>query len=282
MSPALNDYNIISESKQIVYKTIDDVSLKLHVFLPPDHKGENQTPCIVFFFGGGWTNGSPTQFYPHCDYLTSRGMVAISAEYRIKNLHGTTPIESLKDAKSAIRWVRNHASQLGIDPDRISAGGGSAGGHLAAACGTTKEFEEAGEDNNICCIPNAMVLFNPVLDTSPEGWGSEKLKEQSLAFSPHHHISPASPPAIIFLGTEDKLIPVSLATNFQKKMDENGVCCQLCLYDGQGHGFFNYNKEGNIYFNKTVIEMDKFLAGLGYITGAPTMQIPEEFASCSH
>lgn len=274
MAPELNDYIISSESSQIVYKTIGDVNLKLHVFLPEGHQQGDKKPGIVFFFGGGWVGGSPTQFYPHCDYLTSRGMVAISAEYRVKNTHGTTPIESLKDAKSAVRWIRKHAAELGIDPDKLATGGGSAGGHLAAACGTTATIEEPDE-GDISCIPNAMVLYNPVLDTSPEGWGNEKLKEQGIAFSPYHHINNQTPPAIIFLGTEDHIIPVSMAQNFQNKMQENDIDCQLCLYEGQGHGFFNYKKEGNIYFNKTVVEMDKFLAGLGYISGKPTMQVPE-------
>jgi len=94
----------------VVYKTVGDVELKLHIFEPPDRQSKEPVPAIVFFFGGGWTGGTPTQFYHQSDYLASRGMMAISAEYRIKSKHGTTPFECVADGKSAIRWVRANAS----------------------------------------------------------------------------------------------------------------------------------------------------------------------------
>ena len=64
----------------VVYKTLDQVELKLHVFLPDGHKPSDKRSAIVFFFGGGWNSGSPSQFYPHCEHLAVRGMVALSAE----------------------------------------------------------------------------------------------------------------------------------------------------------------------------------------------------------
>lgn len=203
-------------------------------------------------------------------------MVAISAEYRIKSLHKTSPVESLKDAKSAIRWVRKNAAELGVDPEKIIAGGGSAGGHLAAACGTMTTIEEEVEKGGVCSMPNAMVLFNPVLDCSPEGFGNDRLIGKWEEFSPLHNINSECPPSIIFLGTEDDIIPVATAENFKKTMADAGIDCKLFLYEGQAHCFFNYKEEGNIYFNKTVVEMDKFLGALGYITGKPTMTVPEE------
>src|SRR5210317_1899318 len=92
--------------KEVVYKTIGDVELKLHIFNPEGHKASDESPAIVFFFGGGWMGGSPSQFYPHCDYLASRGMVAMSAEYRVKGKHKTSPKECVMDGKSAVRWIR--------------------------------------------------------------------------------------------------------------------------------------------------------------------------------
>ena len=113
--------------KILIYKTVGDSRLHLHVFFPDSHKSSDKRPAVVFFFGGGWSGGSPSQFHPHCEYFASRGMVAISAEYRTKTSHQTTPRECVKDGKSALRWVRSHAKELGIDPDKIVAGGGSAG-----------------------------------------------------------------------------------------------------------------------------------------------------------
>ncbi len=133
-----------AESK--VYKTIGETMLMLHIFQPADRKAGETRPAIVFFFGGGWRQGTVTQFVEHSKHLSSRGMVAIVADYRVKSRHGVTPVECIADAKSAIRWVRSHAKEFGIDPYWIAAGGGSAGGHLAAATATVREFDEKGED----------------------------------------------------------------------------------------------------------------------------------------
>ena len=97
--------------------------------------------------------------------------MAISAEYRIKNVHGTSPRECVKDGKSAVRYLRKNAAALGIDPDRIVAGRGSAGGHVAAATATLSNYEESGEDLSVSSRPNAPVLFNPVYDNGPDGDG---------------------------------------------------------------------------------------------------------------
>ena len=162
--PTLHAYDIpgftpdqIIPFKQTLNSTGGAVTLNLHVFTPPGHQPSDNRPAIVFFFGGGWVDGSASHFHPQCEYLASRGMVAISAEYRVKNLHGTTPQECVKDGKSAIRYVREHAAALGIDPNRIAAGGGSAGGHVAAATGTLTAYEEPGENLAISSKPNALV-----------------------------------------------------------------------------------------------------------------------------
>src|SRR5262245_37466762 len=144
------------------YKKVGDVTLSLNIFEPPGASAPNR-PAIVFFFGGGWTNGSPAQFEQHCRHLASRGMVAITADYRVASRHQVKPTACLADAKSAIRWVRQNAKRLGIDPQRIAAGGGSAGGHLAAATATVPGFDEPGEDTKVSAVPNALVLFNPAL-----------------------------------------------------------------------------------------------------------------------
>ena len=115
-------------------KTVGEIQLKLHVF--STEGGGRRRPAIVFFFGGGWVGGNPSQFFPHCEHLAAKGMVAVSAEYRVKSRHQATPFDCVEDARSAVRYLRGHARELGIDPDRIAAGGGSAGGHLAAATGT--------------------------------------------------------------------------------------------------------------------------------------------------
>lgn len=256
--------------RKIIFKTVGTKELLLHLFLPAGHSASDTRPGIVFFFGGGWKAGSPAQFFPHCSYLASRGMVAMSAEYRVESRDGTSPKECVMDGKSAVRWIRMHAAEFGVDPDRIAAGGGSAGGHVAAAAGTVIGFEESGEDITISSRPNALVLFNPVFDNGPEGWGHERVKEYWREFSPMHNISDATPPTIVFLGTKDDLIPVATAERYKELMEAAGRRCELHLYDDQPHGFFNYrNRE---FYDLTVIEMDRFLATLGYLSGKPTLR----------
>ena len=252
------------------YKKTAEGELYLHVFQPEKGRQRNR-PAAVFFFGGGWNGGTPGQFTEHASYLASRGMVGIVADYRVKSRQGTTPFECVKDGKSAIRWVRAHAGELGIDPDRIAAGGGSAGGHVAAATATVPGLEEEGEDRSIRCQPNALLLFNPVYDNGPEGYGHERVKERYKEISPIDNIHKGTPPAIVFLGTDDKLIPVATAEKYKKLMEEAGSRSDLHLYEGQPHGFFNRRKSEE-HFLKTVTEMDRFLESLGYLKGEPTIK----------
>ena len=212
--------------ESLVYKTAGDVKLSLDVFLPPGHKPSERRPAIVFFFGGGWVGGSPKQFYPHCRYLASRGMVAISAEYRVNSRHGTTPWDCVRDGKSAVRWVRAHARQLGVDPKRIAAGGGSAGGHVAACTGTIDGLDEPGEDAAVSSRPDAMALFNPVIDTGPGGYGYSRLKEKYKTISPVEHVEPGVPPTIIFHGTRDTTVPLANCQDFQARMKKAGNRCE--------------------------------------------------------
>ncbi len=261
-------------SKEVLYKAVGETELKLHVFTPEGHRASDKRPAIVFFFGGGWNGGSPSQFYPHCDYLASRGMVAAAAEYRVKSRNKTTPRECVKDGKSAVRWLRQHAGELGIDPKRVAAGGGSAGGHVAAATGTTKGFEEEGQDLSVSSRPDALVLFNPVYDNGPEGYGHSRVEEYWKEISPMHNISKTTPPTTVFLGSNDKLIPVATAEKYKRLMEEKGCRSDLHVYEGATHGFFNLNKKDGKYA-ETVIEMDRFLASLGYLEGEPTVQVEE-------
>lgn len=256
---------------KLTYKQIDSVRLDVTFRYPPKFKSKKTYPTIIFYFGGGWNGGTTEQFKPQAEYFASRGMITVLADYRVKSRNKTTPYESLADAKSAIRFLREHATELNIDANKIVASGGSAGGHLAAACGNCPTLDEPGEDLSISSKPNALVLFNPVFDNGPNGYGHERLGERWKQISPAHNITKGAPPTIVFLGKEDHLIPVATAENYKAKMEEVGSRCDLFLYDGAGHGFFNNSKfDGKFYF-KTVREADKFLKSLHYIKGKPTL-----------
>lgn len=248
---------------RLTYKSVDGVDLKLHVFYPKGHDATDQRPAIVFFFGGGWKAGFPGQFFPHCEYLASRGMVAMAADYRVESRNGTTPTECVKDGKSAIRWLRHHAAELGVDPTKILAGGGSAGGHVAAATALVDAFNEDTDDLSISPRPDALVLFNPVYDNGPSGYGFDRVEPYWESFSPIHNIDVEAPPSVVFLGTRDRLIPEETALKFKRLNEQNGIRSDLHLYADQTHGFFNHQHVHN--FVRTVSDMDRFLVSLGYL-----------------
>jgi len=252
-----------------VYKTIDTTTLKLHIYKPLDFDATKVYNCVVFFHGGGWNNGSPRAIRRQSMYFASRGMIAISAEYRLKNTHGTTPFEAAEDAKSAIRFVRQHANELHVNPNAIIAGGGSAGGHLAASCGLISKLDNPTEDLTISSIPNALVLLNPVIDLGPGAYAHKRLGERYIDLSPTDHISAGAPPSIILVGTKDRIISVEMVTSFKEKMEAVGNRCDLILYKDQGHAFFA--KKPIKYFIETTHEIDKFLVSLGYLNGNSTI-----------
>jgi acetyl esterase/lipase len=244
----------------IIYKQTAETNLTLHIFNPPGHCATDKHPVIVFFFGGGWVSGTPTQFYSQGRYLADRGMVAVCADYRVNDRHRTSPIECVKDGKSAIRWIRSHAADLGIDPSRLAAGGGSAGGHVAAAAATLVGFNEEGEDLSVSCRPDALILFNPVFDNGPEGYGYDRVQNYWKEFSPMHNLTTSVPPTLVMLGTKDHWIPVGTAQEYQRRMKALGIRCDLLLYPDQTHGFFNQAK-----YTETLKAASDFLVSLGFL-----------------
>lgn len=259
----------------MVFKTVPGAvnELKLHMFYPEGYEADGSYPAIVFFFGGGWNGGSADQFYPQAKYLASRGMVAISADYRTKQSHGVLPFRCVEDGKSAIRFVRQNAKRLGIDPNRIAAGGGSAGGHVAAATGTLKRFD-VDKALEVSSVPDALVLFNPVYDNSADGYGYDRVKDYWTVFSPMHNLRAGQPPAIVFLGDSDNLIPVSTATEYQSRMHRLGIQSELFIFEGQSHGFFNWSRDETPtkeIFTSIMSSADAFLQSLGYLEGNSTI-----------
>ena len=258
------ELDLLEGSTVKTYKTIgEDVKLELYIFNPAGHKVTDKRPAIVFFFGGGWIGGTVAQFGRQSKCLASRGMVAICAEYRTQKSHGTSPFECVKDAKSCVRWIRKNAKDLGIDGNRIAAAGGSAGGHLAAATATLEGYDE-DKDKSISCKPNALVLFNPVFDNGPEGYGYDRVKDQYKEFSPIDNIKKGLPPSLVMLGTKDHLVPVETAEKFKALAEAVNARCDLKLYEDQRHGFFNYYRNKEMH-SKTNADMDAFLTSIGYL-----------------
>ncbi len=277
--PAKEVEVLLDQATAEIYKSIEDVELKIYIFNPKNHKPSDQRPAIIFFFGGGWKGGDPKQFANQCKYLSDRGMVAMTADYRVASRHGVKAIDCVADAKSAIRWVRTHAARLGVDPNRIAAGGGSAGGHLAACAGVVAGYENASDAGSISSIPNAMVLFNPalVLDNLdgetpiPEAKLEElrtRIGDEPKNISPAHHVKSGLSPTIIFHGKGDTTVPYRTAEVFTEAMHKAGNRCELVGFENQKHGFFNFGRDDNSSYKQTVAAMDRFLVSLGYLPPA--------------
>ncbi len=255
----------------ILYKQIDTTQLFMEIYTPEKMDTTQTYPAMVFFFGGGWFNGDRSRFMQHAKYFSKRGLVCFLVDYRTKEANKTSPFESLKDAKSAMRFVRKKALRFHVNPTKIIAAGGSAGGHLAAATALIGDYNESTDDMSVSCIPNALVLFNPVIDNGPGGYGYERIGNNYLSFSPLHNIKKGAPPTIMFLGTNDELIPAVTAEYYKMVMAKVGSRCDLKLYEGQGHAFFTYKNFE--FYKKTIIEADEFLVSLGYLTNEPVVKI---------
>jgi len=251
------------KSEKVFYKSTEQADLNLFVYNPVNFDKSKTYNCIVFFHGGGWNSGDYKQFERQSIYFASRGMVAVSVEYRIRNKHGTSPIEAMEDAKSAIRFIRSNAELFSVNPNRIAAAGGSAGGHLAAVAGNIDLFENPNEDLSISSKPNLLILYNPVLHFGKK-W--QWIKNPSDA-SPYDSLSEGAPPTIILTGTDDKIVPVELIENYKKRMEAVGSRCDVIFYDGAEHAFFNRGQD----FIDTVYESDIFLKSNWYLSGPPTI-----------
>jgi len=254
----------ISQAQEtFLYKQLDTTQLFMEVYYPEQMNPQESYPAMIFFFGGGWNSGSKVQFEHQAAYFTKRGLVCFLVDYRTKNANQTSPYESVKDAKSAMRYLRENASKFHIAPDKIIASGGSAGAHLAAATALIEDYNESTDKLEISPVPNALILFNPVIDNGPGGYGYERIGDQYKNFSPLHNIKSGAPPTLFLLGTNDNLVPVVTAQYYQMVMEKVGSRCDLILYQDQPHGFFNYTNFE--YYKKTVQASDDFLQSLGYL-----------------
>ena len=257
---------------QYVFKTVGERELKIHLDYPPDWKPTDRRPAIVFFFGGGWTSGSVGQFETQAAYFAGRGLVAARADYRVKSRDKVTPDKCVEDARSAVRWIRQHAGRLGVDPGRLIASGGSAGGHLAACTMIAKSVDAPDDDLSVSTVPQAMVLFNPVLSLDDDRMAVRLGGDRQLArkISPTVHLDKKAPPALILFGTNDRLKVYGDA--YWEKAKTLGVRADKFLAEGQGHGFFNRSP----WRERTTIAADRFLASLGLLKGEPTIKVPPQ------
>jgi len=261
-----------------IYRTDPQAgALTALLYRPPGWQASDRRAAIVAFCGGGWRLGTAFQFAPQAVHWRQKGHVVILPWYRVRERHGTSIPDCIRDARSVLRWVSREADTLGIDPDRIVVGGGSAGGHLAAAAPVIAldHPEEAGQS-----VPaaRALLLFNPALDLSSTAeamvrlTGGLGLTRDALAYcDPGPHLQLPYPPTLIQHGTADTVVPYTAAESFTARLSAMGGVCRLVGYEGRGHGFFNLTR-GEADFQETLRVADEFVdhwigkAGAGSVT----------------
>ena len=235
-----------------IFKIRDEV--ELHWFEPDHTLQTGDNPCLVYFHGGGWKGGSAQEAYRWCRYLAEHGVSAFSVGYQLANEEkGIKPTECLKDAKTAMRWVRSNARELKINPDRIAVGGNSAGGHLAAALATIEGFNHSEDDLTVSCRPDLLTLTSPVLDNGPGGYGNgqiirgQKPTDFRVAdfwqdFSPLHNLNGNLPDTLVLMGDMDPLIRMKSMNTFMQAVHSSGSDFEWWIFPGKGHGLNAQNK----------------------------------------
>ena len=257
----------IPEGKIYSYKEEDSVTREMEIHFPKDHDAATElVPGIIMFHGGGWGGGKRAQFRYLCHYFAKRGLVAATVSYRLAtkadNGAGSRKRVCITDAKSAIRWYKQNAEKLGIDAQRIIAGGGSAGGHVSLLATTNPELNDPHDNREHDTSVVAYLLFNPAL-------GMADTKDSEVDFL--QHIRPDFPPAIVFFGSEDEkwLKGWNAAYTKMQSLDIHSV--ELWIAGAQEHSFFNKQPWQDI----TIRASDEFLKALGLIKGEPTLVPPK-------
>ena len=254
----------IEPTRKVIYRKSGDQGLALDVFHPTGWQKTDKRSCFVSIHGGGWTSGTPRSMYAFTDHCAKLGMVAISVQYRLyKPGTEVTVIECVKDARAAVRYVRAHAAELGIDPQKIIVNGSSAGGHLAVATALFDRLEHEEEDPKVSCTPQALVLFSPVIDTSEEGYGHAKVLDHWQELSPAHQVRPGMPPTLQLHGTADTTTPFKGAQKFETAMKQAGNRIELVAVEGAQH---TYMFKDPALYEASLKQIDAFFASLGFLS----------------
>jgi len=257
------DEVLLKNAVSYLYRETSGLPLHAHFFFPPGFRSEDSHPVIVFFHGGFWDAPAPTQFVPHCHHFAARGAIAVAAETRLFQTHGTGPLEAINDARALLLWLKVHSAHLGIDPQRVVAGGAAGGALLALNAAMPKELP--GQDG-LDCRPRALVLFSPLADTSAKGGYADRFPNSRAAkkCNPSAMVRKGLPPMILFAGTGDRRIPFETTARFAKAVRRKKNTCEFADFENAGHSFFNFNVNERI-FEATLAATDRFLTELGVL-----------------
>ena len=255
--------------KPYVYKTSAGKPRQMEIYFPPNHDpAKARVPGMILFHGGAWGGGSLGQFRIACAYFASRGLVCATAEYQMLSAADAKKLPAgetrkrvcVTDAKSAIRWFKQKAPELGIDPQRIITGGGSAGGHISALATLNPGLNDPADPKDIDTSVVAYLWFNPA-------FALDDNKDPEIDVL--RYLKKDLPPAIAFFGDQDTWkAGWDIAHAKLKSLGSNSIDLQMA--PGQAHSFFNKDPWQTV----TLIAADRFLMKHGLLTGEPTKTMP--------
>lgn len=258
-------------AESYVFKKVGDVEVRLHVVKPKDWKGSDERGCLVTFFGGGWSSGTPVRSITYAKWAAEYGMVGVAPDYRTRNRFGATPEDCVADGRAAVRWVQDHAAELGVDAAKIVVQGSSAGGHVAGWTAIQNSVTpETASDPMPNPVPMGLILLWPVTDTGTNGYGGPKRfeKDETRAnnLSVTKRMPKKMPPTLVFHGTADETVKFANTEEFLSKMKANGNECELIAFAGAPHSP-NSSKwaEAATVKAKIAEESLKFLKKLGLV-----------------
>ncbi len=261
--------------EEVIYKTVEGISLKANKFYTIESQSIKLKPVIAFFHGGGWSSGSPSEFNEACDRYAGKGIITFTFQYRLsRNKDGTiphpdiTPVECVKDVRSAIRWIRENASEFGIDPEKIVAIGQSAGGQLALSTALIDDVNETSDNLEFSPVPNAVVLYSGTVNTL-EAWCDRllgKRRNEIWSISPYHNLKPGLPPMIAFHGGDDGIVPIWTVRHFRDKTIQLKNDFELVTYEGRKHYLGDGDSQYGRYYDEEILERtDTFLREKGFL-----------------
>jgi len=195
---------------------------------------------LVAFFGGGWSSGTPAKSISYAKWAAKYGLVGVAPDYRTRKRFEAKPEDCVADGRAAVRWVQDHAKELGVDPARIVVQGTSAGGHVAAWTAIPEPVSpETATDPVPNPSPMGLILIWPVTDTGTNGYGGPKRfsgdEVRANRLSVTQRMPTKMPPTLVFHGTSDETVKYANSEEFQAKMKDNGNDCELIPFPGAPH-----------------------------------------------
>jgi acetyl esterase/lipase len=232
--------------RDVVYCTMDSVSLRMDLYFPAS--GSGPWPALLYVHGGGWNSGDKSEILGLRDLpgLTGAGYVVASVDYRLSPDYLFPAM--IEDVKCAVRFLRAHADQYELDAQRVGVWGTSAGGHLATLLGLSDASAgwDVGEWLDQSSRVQAVIdLFGPA-DLS-QAIALPKVNETLLGnanpsasqlawLSPVSYVSPDDPPFLIVHGNRDWIVPLEQSIRLDALLDAAGVTSQFVTVKNAGHG----------------------------------------------